>query len=396
MGHAQCGRGKLCVASTCKEVPCEGQADCAKDYTSSICWMEQGLCTGVECGPLTAATCPDGYDCTASLCIEKPPTCINSSQCNQPIEKCYKGQCKPVAYCEINGDCDSDFCDTSKKVCIQFQDVTVDDGGGTVEEIVADAGCTPEDFPKPTSYMCLPCQTKQDCGCGQGECLPLGPDAVCLIKCQDAKDCPSGYVCQDFVCLPTGGKCAGCVVPPGCGAASQTCDFKTGECTAKVNLCGPCTFDFQCGLGYRCWPDSAGTAFCAPECNKESFACPLASGCKIREDGALVCVPTGATCCYGVECNPCACTAPTPFCLEGGGCAQCLVNGDCPAGKPLCDQTTNECIISCQSPTPVYWKDPETGLEYCVECVTSKDCPDGMYCGTFKNKPDTYHKCYTE
>lgn len=258
---------------------------------------------------------------------------------------------------------------------------------------MSDVPCEPSE--SAVEYLCASCNSDDDCGCGAGVCWPYRPGTFCLLDCGEAMDCPSGYVCSNQgLCTPLGGKCGGCVAPDGCGQG-QTCDFESGACIEKVPVCGTCTFDYECGFDNRCWPDGEGGAFCAPECDKSTFSCPLSSGCEMRDgDGALVCVFTGQECCYGLGCDTCTCVEPAPICLEDGGCAQCLSEFDCPPGKPVCELTTHTCIIQCQGPTPVYWKDPETGAEYCVQCATSKDCPEGTFCGTFEADPETYHKCY--
>ncbi|MBM4356280.1 MAG: hypothetical protein FJ109_21230 [Deltaproteobacteria bacterium] len=389
----ECSRGLVCDSGKCIEVTCTGHGECAQPYADTFCWKEIGYCSAIECGK-SFPPCPAGQECIGWLCIEAKPDCENSTQCKQPVEKCYKGKCQPVDYCEKNTDCPSGECNLDDQICIELAPDAIIDVIEIEEETREE--CHPELYVDPTSFLCAPCDEDQDCGCGKGKCIDLGGEGRCSVPCKDGAGCPSGYTCQAEVCKPMGGQCKGCIPPPGCKEGGTTCNFKTGECVARVQWCGACAFDYECGFGNRCYMNADGAVFCAPECGAETFSCPLASGCQIRADGIYICVPTGQDCCYGFECNPCSCKDPTPLCTEDGGCAQCLTNGDCPDEKPICDQTTRTCIANCMDPTPVYWVDPADGKEYCIQCATSLDCPENMLCGTFKNKPETYHQCYEE
>jgi len=388
----ECARGKVCDGGKCKEVACTGHPDCAKNYDDTFCWSELSICSAIECGG-AIGDCPAGFECFMFLCLEAEAECVASTQCRQPAEKCYNSSCVPANYCELDKDCPSNLCDYEEHTCVTSgQEDVVEDGGGQVDPVdIQD--CDPEDYEDPFSYLCAPCGSDAECGCGQGTCVTIGDGDFCSTPCEEGKDCLGGYACQDEVCKPMGGQCKGCIVPPGCEGAKETCNFKSGECMPESPWCALCNFDYECGVGNRCHMDSAGSIYCAPECDAKTFSCPLGAGCQIRDDGIMICEPTGAECCYGLGCDTCACEAPTPVCTEDGQCVQCLTNGDCFPGKPVCDPETLTCIIQCLPPNPVYWVDPETGTEYCVECAKSLDCPAGMLCGTFKNDPN-YHKCY--
>ncbi len=405
---ADCPRAKVCDGSKCKAVSCTAHPECALNYSGTFCWLgydadnpAAGVCSWIECKEGSQdKKCPAGYECYMFLCFEGKPECESSSQCKQPAEKCYNNQCVLKDYCELDADCPSGQCTLEEHTCVPPEEPDViDDPGPDVT-----TPCDPKDFTDPVSYLCAPCTTDADCGCGEGSCVTDGESGFCSTPCgvfgegEDEKKifCPSGYMCQDDVCRPLGGSCKGCILPPGCTAKNEVCNFKSGECQPKVSLCGPCQFDYECDFGNRCLLSADGSfTFYAPECNPDNFSCPKASGCEIRDDGLLVCVYNNKDCCYGVSCEEeCLCEEPTPVCDENFECVQCLYNGHCPPGKPVCDLETNTCIIQCLPPTPVYWVDPETEIEYCVECAKSLDCPPGMLCGTFKNDPTTYHKCY--
>jgi hypothetical protein len=173
----------------------------------------------------------------------------------------------------------------------------------------------------------------------------------------------------------------------------KTCDFGSGNCITKKKQCDPCASDYQCGPDFRCGSKDGLTSLCMPECSA-TYQCPVGSSCETRADGVLVCIHKSKECCYGSNCNTCTCESPTPICFESG-CVQCLVNTDCPNNHPVCNLTLHNCELYCQSPTPVYWIDPDTKIEQCVQCTNSaEDCPLGYFCGTDKKIPSTYHKCY--
>ena len=398
-----CPRGEVCTSTGCVGVPCGGHGDCAVPYLDTICWKgydgmnpEAGICSAIECKEGSAIlVCSKGFECSGFICFEAEPQCLTSAECKQPAEKCYDNQCVLANYCELAVDCPSGECTLETHSCVPPEETDIiEDNSIPVEDIV---DCDPEDFEDPVSYLCTPCNNDLNCGCGLGKCADLGEGKACTMSCdQEGAFCPSGYQCQDDVCKPLGGKCKGCILPPGCEGKDQVCNFKQGTCQQKMVWCGMCTFDFECGFGNRCHMDEkSGNPICVPECDSKTFSCPLASGCEIRDDGLMVCLYNNPECCYGVNCEQeCFCELPYPYCDENNDCVQCLVNGHCPPGKPICEPESKACIIQCVPPTPTYWVDPDSGLEYCLECLTSKDCAPGMFCGTFENDPMTYHKCY--
>ena len=128
------------------------------------------------------------------------------------------------------------------------------------------------------------------------------------------------------------------------------------------------------------------------------------TGCALNNGGCdpLTQCAEGAK---GVVCGPCplgfsgdgqggctdaclSCEAPTPFCLEGGGCGACLGDGDCGPGR-ACDQGTNTCTgcdvfsqTGCadnQVCTLVYSADGESYEGVCSDGVSPSGAP-GDYC----------------
>jgi hypothetical protein len=347
------------------------------------------VCTSVECS--SGMPCQDGYVCKDFLCDPKEIECEGNYQCAQPAEKCLEGECVGRNYCEEDNDCDNGFCIEEEKTCEYYEEfdtiVGVDgvDGGNL---------CAPKDpVPAPLEYLCKPCDVGNPCSCNPGECVTYTKGDYCASACTDSGQCPSGYTCDKKRCRPLGLGCGGCVGPDEPCDVGKTCDFGSGNCITKKKQCDPCASDYQCGPDFRCGSKDGLTSLCMPECSA-TYQCPVGSSCETRADGVLVCIHKSKDCCYGSNCNTCTCESPTPICFESG-CVQCLVNTDCPNNHPVCNLTLHNCELYCQSPTPVYWIDPDTKIEQCVQCTNSaEDCPLGYFCGTDKKIPSTYHKCY--
>ena len=388
----ECSRGTVCVQESCAEVSCTSHEECVKGVEDgTFCWTAMGVCTVVECSG--GFPCPEGLDCIDLLCLAPEPECDGNTDCRQPAEKCYKGQCRPSSYCEADEDCPNGYCVVASSLCVDYLPDTLEDAGGEVD---GGGGCPVSDPPPALSaLLCLACDPAEDCFCAPGDCLELDGAFVCLTPCDTAWDCPVGFKCQEGFCEPTGVGCAGCVLPDAHCAGGEACNFGAGTCGPATAWCHACTLDYQCGDENRCATKDGTTTVCMPECAHDTFTCPAGSGCNPREDGVYICVSLGVECCYGPDCDNCPCLAPTPFCLEDGGCAQCLVNTDCPLDHPVCNPDTHACELNCVEPTPLYWLDQGTGQELCVQCLNSLDhCPMGWYCGVDEEDPETYHICY--
>ncbi|MBM4371974.1 MAG: hypothetical protein FJ098_09985 [Deltaproteobacteria bacterium] len=388
----ECSRGTICSAGACRELSCTAHLDCITAAGDGhFCWSALSVCTAVECS--SSFPCPEGLQCEDFLCVETEPECDGNTDCRQPAEKCLDGRCVDRDFCEDDGDCPGGTCIRAERTCMDLPPDTVEDLAGD-----SDAGLAcvpPSPLPGVLDLLCLPCDPSDACACTPASCLELEGADVCLTACDTDWDCPSGFRCKETACRPTGLGCVGCATPEGSCTGSQACDFATGACVPRVPLCQACTLDYQCGPGSRCASKDGVTTVCMPECGHDTFNCPLGSGCNPREDGVYVCVSLGVECCYGPECDTCGCDYPTPVCLEDGSCAQCATHTDCPPDHPVCNPGTLSCELACVAPTPVYWKDPETGSEQCVQCLNSLEhCPPGLYCGVDEESPETYHVCY--
>lgn len=95
---AHCGAGEVCRKNHCEEggapPDCTADGDCA----DGVC--VEGFC--VECRD--AATCPEGWSCTANVCVEPAqPDCTADGDC--PDGVCEGGFC---VECREAGDCEPD------------------------------------------------------------------------------------------------------------------------------------------------------------------------------------------------------------------------------------------------------------------------------------------------
>lgn len=387
---SDCPRGRVCLKGVCEIFDCVKDSDCTGGVEEgTFCWAAEQICTAVECSG--ALSCIDGFECQDLLCEEKPIECYGDYECAQPAEKCYDGACVPRHYCEENKDCDNGFCVMEESRCEYYELKDTIEGQDTVD---GGSNCTPPTTPPPqSSYFCKPCNPDDPCSCNPGICSSIAGGSYCSDTCTKDGECATGYVCEDKVCRPLGESCSGCVDPDETCESGKTCDFGSGKCVTQRDLCTSCTVDYQCGEDMRCVSTDGVTAVCMPQCST-TFVCPKGAKCQQRDDGAYYCMHLSTDCCYGSKCDTCTCEPPTPVCL-GADCVECVQNSDCPINHPVCNEKLNRCELYCQPPTPVYWIDPDTQIEMCVQCLNSaKDCPAGYYCGVDPKIPQAFHKCY--
>jgi hypothetical protein len=162
-------------------------------------------------------------------------------------------------------------------------------------------------------------------------------------------DCPDpGDPCVDATC--TDGVCGTEPIPDGTEAGMQT----AGDCKKLVCMGGMAT-------------------------SENDDMDPLDDGNACTVDACDGGMPTS---------NPAA--PATPCTVSGGGsgvcngmsaCVGCLVDGDCPAGSPNCDQATNTCVnAQC---TDMEKNGDETDVDCggsCPPCPTGNDCNEDKDC----------------
>lgn len=328
-----CPRGYVCDGSVCGQLPCDGSADCLNGDQACITVGQNDFCSAVECGCANCDLCPLGEVCDNGLC-EAPSTCSATAPC-PGTQICDEGTCRDCTGTECPSDCtvtgcqNGQTCNTQTKVC-----------EGTAVQV----------------DTCDTCAKEADCP-EAWTCVPLASGQHCLPPCASNNDCATGFECQNTICAPAGGQCAGCYASP-C-SPGQACNENTAVCGQAVAACGSCTDDWECGAGSACRGGQ-----CHERCNGTS--CASGGTCVATGTGIQVCQDS-----CQASCTP-ACSGATPIC-DGTRCVQCRNAGDCLQGQ-TCDGS-GLCVggPSCSEPTPVLWNGQ------CVECTSNGDC-DGRFC----------------
>lgn len=317
-----CSKDTICVSSSCKAVKCTTTADCV----SGICDTATGLCTPKEC---TLDT-----DCKGS-----------------------------GMYCD-NGICQTKVLNPETSQDAQTGDVPAIDGESVTETTAPVAG---DD--------CKVCTSDADCSDGY-DCIPLSAGKSCLKKCKNNGDCISGYICYAAStagknCVPPSYKCVKCATE-GC-PTGKVCNLSGGTCVDKVALCGPCTMDWECGIGSRCYrKDLKSKGICVPEC-KTVADCPQPQdkyACKADTSGTTMCQPSDMGVC---------CPSDKPHKLKDGTCVACTSATDCKTGE-VCDSTTHTCSSSgCSTGQKLCTDDKK-----CHQCCEDTDCTSPQTCSSHK------------
>ena len=359
-GDSQCPSGTICINDACVIQACGSAADCPDGNQSCV----DGVCTAVQCGCALCDPCPEGQSCMKGTCVSQADDC--------PVPPCDTPElpCAGDEECAEGLVCDNGVCQdpTSPDVCDPACEV-----GFTCNEETAT--CDADTPPVGNGGLCAPCATADDCE-DTWSCLPMVGGNSCLPPCENSDDCATGFSCTSSTCAPLSNSCEGCQ-KDGC-PEGDACDV-TGNCVPALNLCDPCTEDWECGAGAAC-ASSNGTSQCAPRCNE--IACVQGSECVLDPSSdMMVCEYQGETCCYSTDpldcvpstndCDP-ECSGDTPICLDAT-CVECTASIHCDAGE-TCDTDANICLadaVECEGSTPYYYEGD------CVECLVNDHCAVG-------------------
>lgn len=248
-----CGVPRWCNTCTgfCEEqvgvcAPCEEARACL-DLGACLPYSAGGTYCGLGC--VTAAGCPQGFDCVAVPGVEAKQ-CVARS-----------GACEDLGLCERDGECPlGQICSDATRTCT--------------------AGCA-EDGQCQNGLVCVLGRCVPPCG-GDGDC---NPPATCQAgkckipgACEVANDCPD----PETYCSRESGSCEpGCQIDDDCKDAAKRCDG--GQCVAKG-----CLHNFECAHGRvcdqasgSCVPFPASEPHCAT-CNAEAeqnASCPDPNVC---------------------------------------------------------------------------------------------------------------------
>lgn len=251
------GGGETCENGCCRLPSCTKDDDCANRGSDIRCKTDTGEC--VEC--LENKDCEGTGKpsiCRSEVCVTVE--CVGDSDCldnNKPNCNTTTYKCAERPVCVKDADC---FADPQLNRC----DPTADSGKGSCKK-----------------GNCVPCSTDDECGGSNDFCVGtdkgLKDGRRCLRACDDATDCPDGFICSDAViknfkiCFPPAGFCEDPCLNITC-QPDETCS--AGKCKPKPAPCNACTSDdlSTCEKGADCLTYPNGT-FCGRSCNDTSD-CP--------------------------------------------------------------------------------------------------------------------------
>ena len=262
---------------------CSAPTDCPFDYHCVPADNNQGYCAkdrpynNTDYKPTTpgsaAGAAPWGVACQPGDGFDTNKACDT----NQNF------WCYGTGPTDANAFCTQYQCTDDADCAAGYWCATINDSPNVTTAKRSDWGttttaCLPRAYsPKPGSY-CAPCKSDLDCPTNDSvpqHCVSAdangGSELVCATECQDDKNCPLDYTCQDpgsgtTVCVPRATTCKGtqtfcspCHSDADCSAVNGQCiqaDYSTEHyCTAKSAT--PCSVSGQT-LNSSC-PKTTGT-----------------------------------------------------------------------------------------------------------------------------------------
>lgn len=303
-------------------------------------------------------------------------SCTSSRDC---AEGCYcdaaRRACVEAGFCDSDSDCGAGFqCNERRHSCEPAGSASPD--GGVTNPGDPDSGSNPGN---------------PDGGGGPGtcscsaDCASLGDGYVCDLTnhtCKPAPDMPPGSVTCSADCdCPSGQVCAnGTCTPSGCGVTDPcTFDYECGQGQCVNGQCrAACTSSSTCGTG-----DTCQTGHCAP--NLAASACVYNTDC--GSNRACVNGTCHATCSTDTDCANPADTCDCGLCRPNRNkVPQCRTGADCAAGE---DCVNAVCRTPCASSSDcgACIDQPICALGYCSsqneahpQCHTQADCGAGQSC----------------
>jgi hypothetical protein len=408
-----------------------GDADNCTDWlTPSPCppgeSCDEGACTPIVTGCLTADDCLGGFTCAMGVCVGIRP-CVDSSDCavgelcDGVTRRCTpSGDGRVGDHCAVDAECfEGAVCSTGSA------DGYCTAGCGAGRACQGGATCYLLDPTDQTSGACLrDCATHEQCEARQA-CFPAaGPfGGACFpVECTISADCDSSdglrqVRCEDGRCiyedecdLTTGLGCGAgetCIGEQGTGVCVPTCEVFGSACPAATDHCVPlgiatsgvcipagpgrdgasCVSQFECAAGHYCSGDALGNGHCLPVCNTTAAdGCPAGSACISQLGDVGVCVEdcesdcaAGAVRCVGAALQGCE-QVDDDLCLDWGTAVSCG------AGEG-CDEMTGSCRPACGSDAdcgnvlvPARCVSGNCTVESECDPATGADCPAPGQC----------------
>ncbi|MEM6859586.1 MAG: hypothetical protein AAGD10_06805 [Myxococcota bacterium] len=214
------------------------------------------------------------------------------------------------------------------------------------------------------------------------------PDMGPMVSCVDREDCEEGERCEDDVCVADV-----CVEDGDCGELTRVC----GEdqiCTFRSGFADECDAERSCPFGQFC---SELLGRCLD--NQSARDCVRREQCpdrQICDRSANKCIPdpgclSDAFCEPDEICNTVrrSCEADTRI-----DCSPCLGDADC-GDAELCEPETLSCLADGEEP-PCPTGQFCSIVRFCVQCESSTDCGEGLFCNIGTGTCDSAQQCADE
>ncbi len=229
---------------------CNAPTDCPFDYHCVPSDSGQGYCAkdrafnGVDYKPKqtgeAAGGAPWGVACQPTDGLDTNPACDTSQNF----------WCYGTSPTDANAFCTQYQCNDDADCAAGYWCATINDTPNVTTAKRGDWGttttaCLPRAYNlKPGSY-CAPCKSDLDCPTNEStpqHCVSAdangGAELVCAAECQDDKNCPLDYTCQDpgsgtTVCVPRAGTCK---VDPKSAAFCSPC-HSDDDCAGINGFC---------------------------------------------------------------------------------------------------------------------------------------------------------------
>lgn len=377
--NSECAPCFQCIGGTCtppsKPIakicrPCASNQDCGTD----------GVCVTSPAGGLClqkcfGSCCPTGYQCKQigndSLCVPLEGYCPTTT-CQTDANCGSKSVCDPqLRYCRAPDIYDYKLC---HKDC-----ATNADCGSSLYQCVAFGSGQKRCVISCANHLCPRGFACRETAEGR-HCLPADPD---FCPCRSAKDCPTGRICRQNICVSENGGQVG----EAC-SGSAPCDNKL-QCEALEagSRCVYTCANQPCPTGFECKTLDNFQRICVKAPTQE-----LGENC----DGLLRRCKDGFTCIRLLQdLNEAFCVETCSLnssCQNGGSCnlentprmCQCSTDGDCGTGFKC--QTLSAGIRVCQCSTKPCQKPCGNGVceagrgENCDTCSADCGCQTGFVC----------------
>lgn len=403
----------------CISKPCAENAICINTPGSFSCICKSRyygnpyeLCTqvsiskcvdGTVCACSRNSTCPDGYYCDKSFCVDKcrKMICGRNAICEEGQCVClpgYTGNPNDIQLgCNYDNICVSDGDCNDNEICLQ-----ISKNARKCVDSCSKLQCGP-------NSLCVSASHQAHCICTEGYVgKPNDIKSGChLQQGSNEVECNINADCTDSqICIPVDGtmKCTDLCSSVGCSADeickvlnnSARCDCKEGYLWNPVSSSceqpstPDCQDDNDCEEKYSCQKDVLGVKKCVDNCL--IFSCPLNSKCFTKNhktrcqclDG-FVGNPNDREGCVALNKNQCSDDAQ---CRESETCKNISNVKKC---IPACQQlvcgpnaicVTNNHVAKCQCPSGPFTGNPNDLKEGCqsVPCIYNADCLSHELC----------------